>query len=530
MDLIKFRVTMYKGIIDSDWIDVERLTVLVGKNESGKTSLLRALHKLNPYTPDPYQINREWPRARRRERSEKQTVCRADFKLSDPEKSDLAQITGQAKIPDKIEVSRNYAGDLKIHCQEDLLSDKLSPNDIDNVFDYLPEVEDEFSNQFKHTAEECFKELRALAEEGQTAELPELVHTHEQSLRESVSESDPPQGIESQFIDQYISEVNSVVEQLEQLYPIRSKVNDYFIEHLPTFIYMDDYRAFRGTAQLNEIQDRQNRNDLEEQHETFLTILNLSGLDLEKLIQLGQEGEDAIEERQYDLDDGAATLTAECAERLSQRQYEIDFRIDDQQFFTFVKDDQDKALIRLEERSKGFQWFFSFDLMFMHESEGTFKDCVILLDEPGLHLHPDAQKDLLRRLENYAKGNILLYTSHLPFMIDLNHPERIRVLEEKKEGIVVTTNFTGSDPATKFVLQAALGMDISLNSYVTKNNLVVEGAGRLLSFFCTIKPITRGGRSRTTRGSSHHTSVRCFRGSLYGYLHDWTGAQCGCVV
>ena len=482
MDLIKFRVTMYKGIIDSGWVDVDRLTVLVGKNESGKTSLLKALHKLNPYNDEPYQMNREWPRARRRGRDEQQVVCGAEFQLSDPEKSDLAQITGQAKIPDKIEVSRNYAGDLKIHCQEDLLSDKLSPNDIDNVFYKLPEIEDEFSDHFKRVAEDCLKESRSLADDGETYELAELAHTHEQLLREAVSESDPPQYIENEFINQYISEFSLVVVELEQLFPIRSKVNDYFIEHLPTFIYMDDYRAFRGTARLNEIQDRQNRNDLEEQHETFLTILNLSGLDLEKLIQLGQEGEDAREERQYDLDDGAGTLTSEFAERLRQRRYEVDFRVDDQQFFTFVKDDQDKALIRLEERSKGFQWFFSFDLMFMHESEGTFKGCVILLDEPGLHLHPDAQKDLLRRMDSYAEGNILLYTSHLSFMIDLNHPERIRVLEEKEEGIVVTTNFTGSDPATKFVLQAALGMDISQNSLVTKNNLVVEGAEDYLVF------------------------------------------------
>ena len=50
MDLICFRVTMYKGILDSGWVEVNPLTVLVGKNESGKTSLLKALHKLNPYT------------------------------------------------------------------------------------------------------------------------------------------------------------------------------------------------------------------------------------------------------------------------------------------------------------------------------------------------------------------------------------------------------------------------------------------------------------------------------------------------
>ena len=294
--------------------------------------------------------------------------------------------------------------------------------------------------------------------------------------------SDPPQGVESQFIDQYISEFNSVVEQLEQLYPIRSKVHDYFTTHLPTFIYMDDYRAFRGTAQLDEIQARQANDSLEDADETFLTILHLSGLDLEELVKLGRGDMDETEQRQYTIDDGAATLTAVIEERFRQRRYEVDYDVDNQRFFTFVKDDHDRALIRLEERSKGFQWFFSFDLMLMHESAGTFKGCVILLDEPGLHLHPEAQKDLLLRLDHYAEGNILLYTSHLPFMIDLNHPERIRVLEEKTEGIVVTTNFTGSDPATKFVLQAALGIDILQNSLVTKNNLVVEGAEDYLVF------------------------------------------------
>ena len=59
MDLIAFRVKMYKGILDSGWIEVNPLTVFVGKNESGKTTLLKALHKLNPYNPDPYQMERE---------------------------------------------------------------------------------------------------------------------------------------------------------------------------------------------------------------------------------------------------------------------------------------------------------------------------------------------------------------------------------------------------------------------------------------------------------------------------------------
>ena len=99
----------------------------------------------------------------------------------------------------------------------------------------------------------------------------------------------------------------------------------------------------------------------------------------------------------------------------------------------------------------------------MHEVKEAFKGCVILLDEPGLHLHPIAQKNLLKRLEIHSKGNTILYTTHLPFMVDLNHPDRIRVLppETSDEGIVVTTDLTETSPESRLVLQAALGIDLS---------------------------------------------------------------------
>lgn len=475
MDLISFRVTMYKGILDSGWVDVNQLTVLVGKNESGKTSLLKALHKLNPYTAEPYLMAKEWPRGRRRERNQEQEVCRAKFQLSDEEKSALAKMAEREKFPDTIEVSRNYAGNLKIDFEEDILSNKRHPDDLDNAFNILPQLQDGFGDPFKQCVEGCIEEARLLAHEERFAELPELAQKHEPLLRQTVSPTEPPQVIENHFISQYLVDLQKLVEALEPLPTIQSKVLKYVIDHLPTFIYMDDYRAFRGTAQLDEIQSRQNNNRLTEEDKTFLTILNLSALDLNELVRFGQGNSENVEQRQYDLDDGAATLTAEISGRLRQRNYEIDYRADGQRFFTFVKDDHDPALIQLEERSKGFQWFFSFELMFMHESKGTFEGCVVLLDEPGLHLHPEAQKDLLDLLEYYAEGNTLLYTTHLPFMIDLNHPDRIRVLKETDDGIIVTTNLVESPPEATLVLQAALGMKSSQNFLIANRNLVVEG-------------------------------------------------------
>ena len=113
--------------------------------------------------------------------------------------------------------------------------------------------------------------------------------------------------------------------------------------------------------------------------------------------------------------------------------------------------------------------------MLMQETKEAFKGCVILLDEPGLHLHPEAQQDLLRRLEEYATENTLIYTTHLPFMIDLECPDRIRILKERDNDIVVATHLTESDPESRLVLQSALGMSASQSFLVAKRNLVVEG-------------------------------------------------------
>jgi predicted ATP-dependent endonuclease of OLD family len=237
--------------------------------------------------------------------------------------------------------------------------------------------------------------------------------------------------------------------------------------------YMSDYRIFNGTAQLDQVKQRRDRKQLTDEDQTLLMILKLSGLNLDEEVDKGNIAD--REQRQYDIDDASETLTQTISDRWRQKRYKVEFRADGQLFYTFVKDERDPSLIRLEERSKGFQWFFSFDLLFMHESEGTFNGCVLLVDEPGLHLHPDAQRDLLKRLEAYAQENTLIYTTHLPFMIDLQKPDRIRVLSESNTGTVVTEDLTQSQPEAKLVLQAALGMSGSSNYLMSQRNLIVEG-------------------------------------------------------
>lgn len=48
MLLTKFRVTEFRSVQDSGWIDAEQITALIGTNESGKTNIMLPLWKLNP--------------------------------------------------------------------------------------------------------------------------------------------------------------------------------------------------------------------------------------------------------------------------------------------------------------------------------------------------------------------------------------------------------------------------------------------------------------------------------------------------
>ena len=83
MRLKAFRVQMYRPILDSGWVNVDDTTVIVGKNESGKTALLKALHKFKPFSPDPYTLDREWPRGHRKKRSRYAEVVQTRFDFED---------------------------------------------------------------------------------------------------------------------------------------------------------------------------------------------------------------------------------------------------------------------------------------------------------------------------------------------------------------------------------------------------------------------------------------------------------------
>ena len=112
MKLEAFKVQMYKPILDSGWVDVDDITVVVGKNESGKTALLKALHKFNPFNPEErYALDRDWPRGYRTKRSPDRVVATLRFKFEDAECEKIKNLLGSDLQSMGVEISRTYSGD-----------------------------------------------------------------------------------------------------------------------------------------------------------------------------------------------------------------------------------------------------------------------------------------------------------------------------------------------------------------------------------------------------------------------------------
>ncbi|MCX5669696.1 MAG: AAA family ATPase [Planctomycetota bacterium] len=470
MKLESFRVTNYRCVQDSGWIDMDDITVLVGKNESGKTSLLKALHKFKPFKPEPYLMDREWPRGRRTDRSENAVAVAVRFTLEEAERQRLSEIGSGADKATGVEITKTYRGDFV--CR--FLPEDLSAEHDKGEFKWLLSQEVVVPVGVSEKLRSAVASVLGMGKESVEAN---GVATFNQKVAEFSQAIDQGVDAENKADQEAAQAVKSVLTELGKKATLpgpKTQADALATQWIPTFIYMDEHRPFSGIAFLDQIKQRKDKNGITDQDKTILMILGMAGIDFEK--EVGRANAQDKEQRMLDMNDASLTLTNLIADHWSQRRYEVRFEADGNHLIAFVKDQVQTALVPLDERSKGFQWFFSFDMTFLCETKGTFKGAVVLLDEPGLHLHAAAQRDLLKRMKEYAKGNQLIYSTHMPFMIDMERLDNIRVCTESKEaGTKVTADFYAADQDARFPLQAALGLSMSQSLFVGQYNLVVEG-------------------------------------------------------
>lgn len=98
-------------------------------------------------------------------------------------------------------------------------------------------------------------------------------------------------------------------------------------------------------------------------------------------------------------------------------------------------------------------------------------DKLFLFDEPDTHLHVRAQRELTDVLEQIARDNQVLITTHSPFILNSVHPSKVRLLR-LTNGISNVKSLVSNDDV-ECVLRS-LGIE-NTHLFFTRKILIVEG-------------------------------------------------------
>lgn len=158
------------------------------------------------------------------------------------------------------------------------------------------------------------------------------------------------------------------------------------------------------------------------------------------------------------------------------------------------------STMTLGERSDGLRWYLNLFIDVMANNLPS-RQVVYLFDEPGISLHVNAQKELLKLFADLAsKGNQIVYTTHSPYMLDTENSgiERIRATVKDESGItkIYRTAYhpdiapdAQEDTLTPII--RALGMSISdtFGPAHEKFNVVTEGISDCVYLLCIGKKL-----------------------------------------
>lgn len=158
--------------------------------------------------------------------------------------------------------------------------------------------------------------------------------------------------------------------------------------------------------------------------------------------------------------------------------------------------------LNLDERSNGLKWYLNMYIQIVSKTAcSDIRNYIILMDEPGVYLHVNAQKELLNLFEDFtSKNNQIIYTTHSPFMIYEDKPYRTRLIIKDSNGNSNISNKyyslphkMGSKTETLTPLLKAIGMSMSYNILSINNereNIITEGISDynyLKGYFCLKK-------------------------------------------
>ena len=514
MKLTKFRVSNFRSVENSDWIETDDITALIGVNESGKTNLLLPLWKLNPAQGGDIEPTSDYPKIMFGViRDDPGNFCFVEAEFETVEAA--AEIAQAAEIPQEIastvRVKRFFDGAYQIRFPKyttvravtsEWIARQLGQC-IKSVETAAPLAAEKKSKLQASLTDRLSRIVDELPSEDtidliQLGEILNVVVKLVPTKPLKTSKLVPP-------VKKLVRQVETRIKDAKGPEPgDEEDVVNTVVKVLPRFVYYSNYGNLDSEIYLPHVVENLSRDDLGTKEaakaRTLHVMFNFVRLKPNEILELGKDFQDVYRQnrqptpeqiekiaeqkktRSILLQSAGAELTKKFRDWWQQGDYVFRFEADGNHFRIWVADERRPTEVELENRSSGLQWFLSFYLVFLVESQGQHKEAVLLLDEPGMGLHPFAQRDLSRFFNSLSSRNQIIYTSHSPFLIDADRLERARKVYVSANGSTKATSDLrhneGQDEqaGAGYAVYSALNLLVAESFLLGCQPILVEGA------------------------------------------------------
>lgn len=460
--LSKITIKNYLSIKDEVTLKINKdITSIIGKNESGKSTILKAINKLNGVKIE----NDEKNVALRNEESFIKGLFIMD-KDTIKEINDEYEYDHELKFYSLPAEHDTLYYTIEVRDKDNSMYYSLHYLDVNNKYVSIPTSI--FLDRIVNKIKSISKEFNLTKE--QKDAITSLYNLSEKEIKDE--------------IDNNIMNLDFADEVKEHLKKISSQIEPKkWISLLPKYkiIYFSSFDSIlKDNILFADIDDNQQAKNL----------LKIAKIDIDNLSKAFEDG------NEQELED----LGTQCVDIVSKKfktifkQTDVDFKIKirfgsgnkDLSFFTQDKTSGTRT-ISLSKRSDGFKWYLSLYLTlydYLDTSESDVK-YVLLLDEPNLYLHPGAQNNLLYNVfYREFKDTQIIYTTHSPYMIDSNNSYSIRIVEKNNQTMIYNSsreyaeNSNGmKDVDTTTPLLTALDLNISNSLIIDEKDILIAVEG-----------------------------------------------------
>ena len=387
MRLRKFRVRAYRCIHDSGEISVGDLAAFVGRNESGKTTILQALTLLN--------------------KDEKVSELDLCDEMSEDLKSEVRLAEGEFELnPNEISlIKEKFPSVPEIKKLRIFRTNKQTKTQYDFGNLEISEEENKGLNSWENFKEKIFNFLDTIPNH---IKIQLDTKFFSSGVPKNQEEFDSGMADFSNQFHVKASEEPKVIEEWEKLYENqenqfssllsgttdKAALENYIEENLhPRFVYFSDYKKIYGNINLNEYikESKDEKRDgieyIEEfdKAETVRNLFYLAELDVEEMEELHDSPSKLIKF----LNTASNRLTNRLNPAWKGDPIHVDLRYQPGNIMSVVISDvhRDGTVTNtglLNRRAEGFKWTFSFIVNFAAETQrAELKEAILLLDEPA---------------------------------------------------------------------------------------------------------------------------------------------------